>query len=84
MNWLRCGVVPESCSLKSGKSRLPVIELFVEQRALSRLHEHLPQSGFDYVKGRIIINDTPAKNENFRYRGDFYETIGVFTKNRSA
>jgi len=46
------------------------VNLFVPEANLAVLESHLPQSGFEYVKG-LIINDGRLVKAKFRYRGDF-------------
>ena len=45
------------------------IHLFVPESSLSMLESHMPQSGFDYVKGRMLIGGKLTKVE-LKYRGD--------------
>jgi hypothetical protein len=52
-------------------SALNAIHLFVPEAHLARLQSHMPQSGFRYVKGRMLI-DGKLKKMKFRYRGDSY------------
>lgn len=52
-------------------SALEAIHLFVPEAHLAQLQSHMPQSGFKYVKGRILI-DGKLKKMKFRYRGDSY------------
>ena len=52
-------------------SALKAIHLFVPEAHLAQLQSHMPQSGFKYVKGSILI-DGKLKKMKFRYRGDSY------------
>lgn len=52
------------------ESELPVINIKVAESELTKLNSHLPQSGFNYVKGTILTADKPIKIK-YRYRGDF-------------
>lgn len=52
------------------QTQLPTIRLSVEKRALATLHQHMPQSGFEYVRGTLMYGDKPQKVK-IRYRGDF-------------
>ena len=49
---------------------LPRINLFVPEANLTQLESHLPQSGFQYVKGGILI-DGRLQKAKIKYRGDF-------------
>ncbi|WP_299852045.1 CotH kinase family protein [uncultured Roseovarius sp.] len=51
-------------------TELPTIRLSAERRALATLHQHMPQSGFEYVKGTLLYGDKPRRVK-IRYRGDF-------------
>ena len=55
---------------KSNASSLPLIHLFVPEANLAILESHMPQSGYDYVKGRMLIDDKLEKVQ-IKYRGDF-------------
>lgn len=52
------------------QQNLETIELFVPQANISQLESHLPQSGFEYVKARVLIDDRLVKAK-VKYRGDF-------------
>lgn len=52
------------------QSTLKTIHLFVPESELSLLESRMPQSGFKYVKGRIMVNGGFIKTK-VRYRGDF-------------
>jgi len=51
-------------------SSFSFIHLFVSESNLSTLKTHMPQSGFDYVKGRMLIDGKLAKVQ-IKYRGDY-------------
>lgn len=53
------------------KTSLKKIHLVVPEPNLARLEEHMPQSGFEYVKGGVVINGKLSKAQ-YRYRGDTY------------
>ena len=50
-------------------SQLQSVHLFFPESSLSMLESHMPQSGFDYVKGRMMIDGKLSKVE-LKYRGD--------------
>ena len=50
-------------------SELQIVHLFFSESSLSMLESHMPQSGFDYVKGRMLIGGKLTKVE-LKYRGD--------------
>lgn len=52
------------------KSPFRTVNLFVPQANLAILESHLPQSGFEYVKGLIMIDGRLVKAK-IRYRGDY-------------
>lgn len=52
------------------RSRLKTIDLIIPQPELAKLNASLPQSGFDYVKGRLW-NDGGLRKVKIRYRGDY-------------
>ena len=56
---------------KSNESSLPLIHLFVPEANLATLESHMPQSGYDYVKARMLIDGKLAKGE-LKYRGDTF------------
>ncbi|MDP6855415.1 MAG: CotH kinase family protein, partial [Arenicellales bacterium] len=49
---------------------LKVIHLFVPESNLATLESHMPQSGFNYVKARMLI-DGKLEKVKVKYRGDF-------------
>jgi len=51
-------------------SEFPVINLKVSQSELAKLNSHLPQSGFNFVKGTLETEKGSVKIK-YRYRGDF-------------
>ena len=61
------------------KSALESIHLYVPESQLSELQSHMPQSGFEYVEGRILHNGNLLKMK-FRYRGDFVHHWGHHKK----
>jgi len=52
-------------------TELQSVHLFFPESSLSALESHMPQSGFDYVKGRMLIDGKLAKAE-LKYRGDTF------------
>ena len=52
------------------ETSLPRINLFVPEANLAQLESHMPQSGFRYVKGGILI-DGQLKKAKIKYRGDY-------------
>ena len=52
-------------------SALKSVHLFVGKPQLAQLQSHMPQSGFEYVQGRMLLGGKLAKVK-FRYRGDTY------------
>ena len=56
--------------LRRKPTGLRSIHLFVPESNLSRLESHMPQSGYDYVKGRMLI-DGKLEKVQIKYRGDF-------------
>ena len=54
----------------SHETSLPRINLLVPEANLAQLESHMPQSGFRYVKGGILI-DGRLKKAKIKYRGDF-------------
>jgi hypothetical protein len=55
---------------KNKESSLPLIHLFVPEANLATLESHMPQSGFNYVKARMLI-DGKLEKVKVKYRGDF-------------
>ncbi|MDP7453425.1 MAG: CotH kinase family protein, partial [Arenicellales bacterium] len=54
---------------------LKVIYLFVPESNLATLESHMPQSGFNYVKARMLI-DGKLEKVKVKYRGDtFYRWV---------
>ena len=51
-------------------TNLPRINLFVPEANLAQLESHMPQSGFEYVRGGMFINGA-LKKVKIRYRGDY-------------
>jgi hypothetical protein len=58
-------------STTTGGSTLRAIHLFVPKPELAKLNSHLPQSGFKYVRGRMLI-DGKLEKIKYRYRGDTF------------
>jgi hypothetical protein len=56
--------------LNLGQQALPRINLFLPSSGLAKLDAHLPQSGFQYTKGRMLIDGKLAK-VRVKYRGDY-------------
>jgi hypothetical protein len=56
--------------INNRKSSVPLIHLFVPESNLAILESHMPQSGYDYVKARMLINGKLEKVQ-IKYRGDF-------------
>ena len=52
------------------KTNLARINLFVPAANLAQLESHMPQSGFEYVRGAILI-DGVLKKAKVKYRGDY-------------
>ncbi|MDB3946371.1 CotH kinase family protein, partial [Gammaproteobacteria bacterium] len=52
------------------ETSLPRINLFVPESNLAQLESRMPQSGFQYVKGGLLI-DGDLKKVKVKYRGDF-------------
>jgi len=50
---------------------LKSVHLFVAKPRLAQLQSHMPQSGFEYVQGRMLIDGKLVKAK-FKYRGDTY------------
>ena len=50
-------------------SGLRIIHLFITEPNIAQLESHMPQSGFEYVKGRIVL-DGALKKIKVKYRGD--------------
>ena len=58
---------PESLFQKTNLGR---VNLFVPAANLAQLESHMPQSGFEYVRGAILI-DGVLKKAKVKYRGDY-------------
>lgn len=58
---------------------LRTINLFVPESNLAKLNSNLPHSGFEYVKGGIVIGKKLQKVK-VKYRGDFIHHWGIFKK----
>ena len=52
------------------QTKLRRIDLIVPEPNVAKLGTHMPQSGFEYVKGRILIDGKWSKAK-IKYRGDF-------------
>jgi len=57
-------------SSEDRKTRLESVQLYVQESGLSTLNERLPQSGFQYIKGRML-NDGVLQEVKIKYRGDY-------------
>jgi hypothetical protein len=55
------------------------VSIFVSETDIAKLNSNLPHSGFDYVKGQILVGDE-IKNMSARYRGDTYLHWGTEKK----
>ena len=62
-------------SLNLGQEVLPRINLFIPSSGLAKLDAHLPQSGFRYTKGRMLIDGKLVKAK-VKYRGDYFPHWG--------
>ncbi len=51
--------------------KLDTVNIFISESDIAKLEEHLPHSGMEYVKGRILI-DGEVRKMSARYRGDTY------------
>ncbi len=52
------------------QTKLPEINLFIPHSEIAKLEQHMPQSGFSYVKARMLLNNKLVKAK-VKYRGDF-------------
>lgn len=59
-----------SQALASKSPSFKRIDLFVPKSNLAELDEHMPQSGFEYVSGRLLIDQRLVKAK-IKYRGDY-------------
>ena len=64
----RVGVVN---NLRRNETSLRRVHLILSESEVARLEAHMPQSGFDYVKGRLLINGKIEKAK-VKYRGDTF------------
>jgi len=53
----------------SDKTALRIIHLFVSEPNMAQLESHMPQSGFEYVEGGVVV-DGVIKKVKVKYRGD--------------
>ena len=53
----------------SEKTALKIVHLFVPEPNMAQLESHMPQSGFEYVEGGIVV-DGAIKKVKVKYRGD--------------
>ncbi len=51
-------------------TKLSEINLFIPHSEIAKLEQHMPQSGFNYVKARMLLNNKLVKAK-IKYRGDF-------------
>ena len=65
---IRAGI---SSYLRKESTGLKSVHLFVPESNLSKLESHMPQSGFDYVEARMLIDGKLTKAE-IKYRGDSF------------
>jgi hypothetical protein len=56
--------------VKGNTTSLTTVQIVVPEANIAQLNSHLPQSGFEYVKGRILIDGKLVKAK-VKYRGDF-------------
>jgi len=61
------------------KETLETVELFIPAANIAQLESYLPQSGFEYVKGRILIDGRLVKAK-VKYRGDFQQHWAWYKK----
>jgi hypothetical protein len=65
---IRAGI---SSYFRKESTGLKPVYLFVPESNLSKLESHMPQSGYDYVKGRMLI-DGKLEKVQIKYRGDSF------------
>ena len=58
-------------NLRRNETSLKRVHLILSESEVARLEAHMPQSGFDYVKGRLLINGKIEKAK-VKYRGDTF------------
>jgi hypothetical protein len=56
--------------VKGGNTDLPAVQIFVPRANLAQLESHMPQSGFDYIKGSMLQKGE-LKKIKVKYRGDY-------------
>jgi len=65
---IRAGV---SNNFQNSPTQLSRVHLIVSESEIAQLESHMPQSGFQYVKGRLLINGQIEK-ARVKYRGDTF------------
>ena len=65
---IRAGVAN---NFRYNETSLKRVHLILSESEVARLEAHMPQSGFDYVKGRLLINGKIQKAK-VKYRGDTF------------
>lgn len=60
-------------------SKLRTVNIFVPEANVAKLNSHLPQSGFNYVKARMV-HDGKLIKIKIKYRGDFLNHWGFDKK----
>ena len=58
-------------NFRHNETNLKRINLIVSESEIARLEAHMPQSGFEYVKARLLINGKIEK-ARVKYRGDTF------------
>ena len=58
-------------NFRHNETNLKRINLIVSESEIARLEAHMPQSGFEYVKARLLINGKIEK-ARIKYRGDTF------------
>ena len=58
-------------NFRHNETNLKRIHLIVSESEIARLEAHMPQSGFEYVKARLLINGKIEK-ARVKYRGDTF------------
>ena len=64
---------------QANESELPAIKIFVPETNMSLLESRMPQSGFGFVKARLLKDGRLLKAQ-LRYRGDFIYHWGYYKK----
>jgi hypothetical protein len=58
-------------NFRHNETNLKRVHLLLSESEVARLEAHMPQSGFEYVKGRLLI-DGKIEKANVKYRGDTF------------